>query len=293
MINKNLQNSREDESLSVGDEKIHQMLGELKRIDAPKDFDFRLKARIANARPADFQPRFLPVLRYVLPFSAIVLVLTFVIINGGYFTGNSQSARASQPIPAESKPLIPESNSQTKLPETTTVAAASTPNITPANISQPEIQIKKRESLPVKDTNFFAYKSSKKSQNELPKGKIVDEGGGSRVSAVSPPPVFTPNGIPSTELVVPASNNDNKNDIITKQILLPLGIEIVSENGNRRVKTVKKDSIGERSSVKVGDLIQAIDGEKVSGDAVRTKPLAGKQITVLRGTEKIEINFNK
>ena len=270
------------------------MLGELKRVDAPKDFDFRLKARIANARPADFQPRFLPVLRYVLPFSAIVLVLTFVIINGGYFTGNSQSARASQPIPAESNPLIPESNSQTKLPETTTVAAASTPNITPANISQPEIQIKKRESLPVKDINFFAYKSSKKSQNELPKGKIVDEGGGSRDSTLSIPTlVKTPIGIPSNDVFETSPNNENKNDIITKQILLPLGIEIVSENGNRRVKTVKKDSIGERSSVKVGDLIQAIDGEKVSGDAVRTKPLAGKQITVLRGTEKIEINFNK
>ncbi len=73
---------------------------------------------------------------------------------------------------------------------------------------------------------------------------------------------------------------------------MPLGIEIVSENGNRRVKSVKKESVAERSGVKVGDLVEAIDGEKVSGDVVRGKKLEGKQITVLRGTEKVEITFD-
>ena len=73
----------------------------------------------------------------------------------------------------------------------------------------------------------------------------------------------------------------------------PLGIEIISENGNRRVTSVKKDSIAERSGVKVGDLVEEIDGEKVSGDAVPGKTLQGKQITVFRGTEKVKIDLNQ
>ncbi len=103
MINKDLQNNAEDEILSVGDVKIQQMIKNLHRVDAPKDFDFRLKARIANAKSTDFQPRFLPVLRYVLPLSVVVLIFTFVIINGIYFGGNNQTVAEVQPIPVETK----------------------------------------------------------------------------------------------------------------------------------------------------------------------------------------------
>jgi hypothetical protein len=61
--------------------RIWQMIDGLGRVDAPKDFDFRLKAQIAKANANDFKPRFLPALRYVLPLSAIVLVFALVVFN--------------------------------------------------------------------------------------------------------------------------------------------------------------------------------------------------------------------
>ncbi|MEO8074386.1 MAG: PDZ domain-containing protein [Acidobacteriota bacterium] len=291
MINKDLQNNAEDEILSVGDVKIQQMIKNLPRIDAPKDFDFRLKARIANARPTEFQPRFLPVLRYILPLSVVVLIFTFVVINGVFFGRNNQTAEAVQQIPVESK-TAQTNDLQTAPPEVAKIPAKPAPQSDLADSNFPKVEEKEKEKIPVEKTNLVAVKSQKKTQPELPKEKVIDNGGGSHDSAASYLRVITPNGIHVNDVVETSPNNEHKNDILTKQILLPLGIEIVSENGKRRVQSVKKGSIAERSGVKIGDLVEMIDGEKVSGDAVHNKTLQGKQITVLRGTEKVEITFD-
>lgn len=292
MSNKDFQNNAEDEILSVGDVKIQQMIKNLQRVDAPKDFDFRLKARIANAKSTDFQPRFLPILRYVLPLSVIVLVLTFVIVNGVYFAGDKrQTAESIQPIPIESN-VLPTNNSQIASSEVAQLPVVPAPTENIADADQSDVQIRKKQTIPTEETKFVAAKLPKKAQPNLPKENGLDEGGGSYDSSVRNTELINPIGIFPTELVESSPNNENKNDILTKQILLPRGIEIVSENGNRRVKSVKKDSIAARSGVEVGDLVEAIDGEKVSGDAVRGRKLEGKQITVVRGTEKVEINFD-
>ena len=117
-----------------------------------------------------------------------------------------------------------------------------------------------------------------------------DDGGSKTTSLDVNPILINPNGIFPSKLKESSPNNENKNDILTKQMLLPLGIEIVSVNGKRRVQSVKKGSVAERSGVKFGDLVEMIDGEKVSGDAVHDKKLEGKQITVLRGTEKLRLH---
>ena len=291
MTNKDLQKNAEDEILSVGDVKIRQMIKNLPRVDAPKDFDFRLKARIANAKSTDFQPRFLPVLRYVLPLSVVVLIFTFVIINGVYFAGNNQTVAEVQPTPVENK-IVPTNDLPFAPPEIAKIPDQITSNSDLAEPVQPKIESEKNEITRVEETKFVAVKLPKKTQTELPKLKTPDEGGGSLDSSYKKTEVITPRGIPSNELIEASPNIENKNDVITKQILLPRGIEIVSENGNRRVKSVKKGSVAERSGVKVGDLVEAIDGEKVSGDAERGKKLEGKQITVLRGAEKVEIIFD-
>ncbi len=295
MSNKHLQDNAEDEILSVGDIKIQQMIKNLHRVDAPKDFDFRLKARIANAKSTDFQPRFFPVLRYVLPLSVVVLIFTFIIINGIYFAGNKQqTAENTPPIPVENK-IVPTNNLPISPPEVAKIPVKSAPEKDIADSNRTNVQAKKKDIIPVEETKFVAVKSPKKPPSELLKEIKIDDNddGGSKTTSLDVKPIqIYPNGVIPSELTESSPNNENKNDILTKQILLPRGIEIVSENGNRRVKSVKKDSIAERSNVQVGDLVEAIDGEKVSGDAERGKKLEGKQITVLRGAEKIEITFD-
>lgn len=289
MSNKNLQNNAEDEILSVGDEKIQQMIKNLRRVDAPKNFDFRLKARIANAQPTDFQPRFLPALGYVLPLS---VVLIFVVIGGVYFTGTTQTAEIVQPAAVE-RQIVTTNDSQIGQPNLAAIPVQTTPEMNLANPHLPTIQTRKREVITVEETRLVAVNQPKNPRIKLPKAVTEnDESGGSLTNDYRPPIVITPRGIPSGDVVESSPNNENKNDIITKQILLPLGIEIISENGNRRVQSVKKESRAERAGVKVGDLVEAIDGEKVSGDAVRGKKLEGRQITVVRGTERVKIDLS-
>ncbi len=293
MSNRNLQDETEDDILSVGDVKIRQMIKNLSRVEAPKDFDFRVKARIAKANSTDFKPRFLPVLRYVLPLSVVVLVLTFAIVNGIYFGGSSsQTAQTVQPMSVENN-TIQMDNSPIVMPEVAKVPVEAPSNSDSADSNQPKVKVRQKEANPVEEQNLVAIKTLNKAKPESPKVKNDEDGRGSRTISVDvKPKVFYPRNIFPSELTEQEPNNENKNDILAKQILLPLGIEIASENGNRRVKSVKKESVAERSGVKVGDLVEAIDGETVSGDAVRGKKLEGKQITVTRGAEKVEITFD-
>ncbi|CAN5737227.1 hypothetical protein BH24ACI2_BH24ACI2_10590 [soil metagenome] len=292
MSNQDLQNKIEDEILSVEDGKIRQMIKSLRKVNAPKDFDFRLKARIANARASDFQPRFLPALRYVLPLSVVVLIFAFVVLNSVYFVDNQavpqvaetapQTPVERQTTPADNFPIMPDlaaNNTQT----------ASNKNFA-VDVSSPP---KNNKTLISDQAKLVAGKSPKKPQAETLKEKIIDEGGGSRVSAVSPPIIITPKGIPSNDTVKISPKVENANFKIAEQILLPLGIETISENGKLQVKAVKQNSVAERSSVKVGDIIEAIDGEKLTEQPLRAKTIKERQITVVRDTQRIKISLPK
>ena len=65
----------ETEVLNADEQNVARLLLGLKRVDAPKDFDFHLKARIANATPAVLRPvRFFPVLKYGVPLALFLLI---------------------------------------------------------------------------------------------------------------------------------------------------------------------------------------------------------------------------
>ncbi|MEO7673391.1 MAG: hypothetical protein ABIU09_04855 [Pyrinomonadaceae bacterium] len=91
----------ETEILSSDEQNVSRLLSNLKRVDAPKDFDFHLKARIANASPADYQTvRLFPVLKYAFPLALFLLI-------GGAFILNSSFSGWNVPAVAE-LPNIPQ-----------------------------------------------------------------------------------------------------------------------------------------------------------------------------------------
>ncbi len=58
-------------------DEIHRLLGTLKRVEPPKDFDLRVRARIAKGRPAEERRSWLPVsVRYAAPLFLVVLTVT-------------------------------------------------------------------------------------------------------------------------------------------------------------------------------------------------------------------------
>lgn len=85
-------------------EEVGRLIGGLKRVEAPKDFDFHVRARIAKGRPAEHRSSWLPAaVRYAAP---LVLLLAI----GGYFGFRTtySTDQAAVPVvataPAEAAP---------------------------------------------------------------------------------------------------------------------------------------------------------------------------------------------
>jgi len=260
--------------------RVWQMIDVLPRVDAPNKFDFRVKARIANSKPSDFQPRFFPVLRYVMPLGVIVLLLGIIAFNANYFSDKDAAPQIAvtvpqTPIGKETLSSNPSTENQfaaanvQSFPEKETVAKASTAN--------PRLKNERKKP------EFMAVKSP----TSKPREKVKD-GGGSRDIAVTKSSVRLPAGIPP-QAIETSPNIKNLKNLTDEQILSEIGIEIVLQNKNRTVKSVKQNSLAERSGVKVGDVIEAIDGKKISGEPSSGTTIEGKTLTVLRGGKKIEI----
>lgn len=289
----NLPNN-DGEILSLEDEQVRQMIGDLKRIDAPKDFDFRLKGRIAKTKSSDFKPRFLPMLRYVLPLVAILVISGFVVLNGLYFPDSQAVSQVAEDIPqmnieqkvAPVAPFEEVANVSNPAKDEKLFAADSPTKPEPAKTA-------KEVKSSANETQFVAVRprSTVPKKNLIVKEKKDDNGGGSRDSASSVSPIITPKGINLNTTPENSSNPENKQPLNAQEVLSQLGIEANFTNPGWMVKSVKQHSLAESSGVKVGDVVEAIDGEKLSDKLLNVKTIQVKKIMVLRGAEKIEISL--
>ena len=71
--------NEDQKSIEFENGPVSKLLGSLKRVEAPGDFDFHVKARIAKGRPADRNAALMPAwVRYAVP-------LVLLMFAGGYF----------------------------------------------------------------------------------------------------------------------------------------------------------------------------------------------------------------
>lgn len=268
--------------------RVWLMIDEMLRVHAPSDFDFRVKARIAQGKPAASAPKsFVPVLRYALPLGLAILVLGIFAFNANIFFGDDPAVEIVEnvsPAPtAATSPALNFSNvesaaapNDSSLPQNTVVAA----NVKPAAV-QPE-------------TEFAAVQSTRKILTESRRRTPASEADiRSRDIAVTQPDseLLLPRGI-NPNRNTPISPVNNSGSITDIQILDFIGIEAVSDKSGKRVKAVKSNSLAERSGVKIGDLIEAIDDQSIGGESVRMKTSEAKKLTVTRDAKRIEIVLN-
>jgi len=266
--------------------RLWQMIDGLQRIDAPNDFDFRVKAKIADSKPASFQSRFLPVLRYVLPLSLVVLVVGLLAFNTSFFFGgNAEPQVVETVVPMPEREIAPVNSFSSNQ-----VAAVDPNDVTsPSNIADADVE-------PTQNNNqgkqYVAVKFPPKSRINTPRKKVKDDFVGFRDIGSSKPEDKFPLGInPNQRPIKTSPNADNPNSVTDEEIWSVFGLKITRENGSRTVKTVQKNSSAERSGIEVGDVIEAIDGVKLAAEPIRAKQIQIKKLTVARGAEKIEITL--
>lgn len=267
----------ECKSASERQTQIWLLIEDLQPVAAPSDFDFHVKARIANAKPSDFQKSaFIPILRYVLPLSFAALLFGVLVFNSGFFAAAptaSDYAKAAPPI-QNAPPLNVSPN--TTLAFAPPAADNSSPVMAPANFDEKSTASANSARPSPGNRNTRIETLDLRLDKEQPPKSKSEDGGGSRLMSVQPANPLFPKGIS------PNANSSAAPDIQSPKTpdeegsFEVIGIEFDLENGKRKVKSLKSNSIAERSGVKIGDVI-----EKISGGV----------LTVVRGTAKLEITL--
>ena len=272
--------SEENEILSVEDEKIRQICGDLKRVSVPKDFDFRLKARIANYQSQSTKSPIFAFLRYAAPLGLAIVFLGVIVSNNLFSVDNTavpqiagnftQTPIVKQDLPIENEPA------------SELVARNNAPNAD-SQIETPKNENSNKSLLfPMKDKDELAKVFEKNNRTTEKKGE-------SRDSASTQPRIFTPQMANSNKKVESASSFTNPTSFSVKEILSFFGIEASFSGNSWRVQSVKPSSAAERSGIKPNDVIEAIENSQISTETIQTNSINVKKITVIRDGKKFEI----
>ncbi|MCU1288082.1 MAG: hypothetical protein JWN60_311, partial [Acidobacteria bacterium] len=260
--------AEEAEILTAEDRKLRQMLGGLKKVNAPANFDFQLKARIANAEKNHSpRPFLLPALRFVMPLSVIVLLAGFVFFNLSFRDGvqNEQIAQIAPTVSTEAQSV---SNPAVSNPVEQATAAPVAPvnkNIE-AKTSVREIARLETKAAP-SNANYIRVKGTGNLQKTGRESNSDNGFGGMREGTYKIAKVLTQKSSnPNFGAGKPPLVQQSK--ISLQGVLLEIGIEANFDEKNWKILSIKENSPAMRAGFKSGDLIESIDDKQLSSDAV-------------------------
>lgn len=262
MIEEDIKNESADSEL------VSHLLQSLRRVEAPGDFEFRVKARVANADASDYRPKaFLPFLRYAMPLGLVLFVGALYALSGLY-----NPDRQDVPVVAESavSPSLPaaEAEPAPAVVAKTEIADELPGSPEPVNQSAPEKiavrRVKNGQANPVK----------RRETQPVPVGGSVD------MAVKGVPKTILPRGLDPDELEVSASG-----------FLTAIGIDAEFGQGGWKVKNVKADSPAERAGIKTGDVVEAIDDRRIDDKTVFKGNFGAKSLKVLRENKQVTLNL--
>lgn len=282
MNSDNLKNNlNEREILPADEQKVCDLIGRLDRVECPKNFDFRLKARIASADKNEYQPSVRQTLRYVLPVAASVLIVAFVMVQAGMFSPANQTGNV---ITSATNPNIQPFDGKSKETQISTVSNSIAPDM--AAVSNQNNQMNALQNMDVSLTN------SSESRVSLPKLSREDNSTMSKDFGVRPNrKSLYPNGINPEQIKPRMPENQDNKSISIKDAFDFIGMQTEVSGGKLKVKSVRENTMADKSGIKVGDVIEAIDDAKIAPNETMMKSNSVRKITVLRGGKFLEISL--
>ncbi len=281
--------NNEQENLSRNDEKIRQILGSLEKVDAPGNFDFQLKSKIANTKSTRKKLEFWRYFAIGAPSLACLALVAFFAFNRNIPPPQNNVAEAKEPQKIESLPV-----NNVKQPEVPSVEVAvqTTPETTnfkkESKIIEPKI---------VEDTVIAKADKPKnvglENKKVLPKKPVVKDNFAGEITSAATDiqkPIL-PKGLNGNSPNLKINETDTVFEI--ESLLNDLGIETTAENGKLKVKSVRKNSSAERSGIKNNDLIEAIDNQKIAPKETRKKSFDAKSINVTRDGKTLELKLQQ
>lgn len=229
---------------------VRKLLSGLKRVEAPGDFDFRVKARIVSGRPMDRDNSWLPAsVRLAVPLGLLLLV-------GGYFGLHAIYSPNNLGV----SPVVGIQD---------TVPATDVKSTEPVAPPVREIIAKSVESKPADTDNDINARSSEK--------KIVLSGPSNR----------KPGG-GSYDVARRISKTLRPKGVTAKDVLTFIGVEA---DALWKVGLVKQNSMADRSGLRTGDVIEAINDQTLTEKTVFGNRSSGKTVRVRRDNKSIQIDL--
>ena len=257
-----------------GEEQVGRLVGTLKRVGAPRDFDFRVKARIAKGKPVGRPVSWLPSLVKVgIPLVLVVLV-------GGYFALNTYRTNGNAGLPevAVSQNL-------------TIPAPVQSPRTVESVVPSEQVVAGQSDGRPEPVPNKVVVKTPE--QKPSSRGIITDRSGsGSYDEAVREVKKIYPRGFnPTDKVPLNPKGFDINIEIPAKDILTQLGITATYDGTGWKVSAVGADTLAEHSTVKTGDVIEAIDSQKLVEKTSFPNRFTGKRLRILRDGKSIQVDL--
>ncbi len=263
----------EREALDTESSKVVALLGALPRVEAPGDFDFGVKAKIAAGAPRS-TASLLPFWKVAAPLGFVFLVAAFVIFNGT-LPGDDKiitvaevsqaEINTTRPVPGQSVEVpVQESGPQVTRPIDRQLASVSSEPSRPG----PVRRTNRFEALPVRDAGSFD-------------------------SLIKPANVISPPGFESSVGRNPNQNTNTNHaaDIPVREILDTLGVKADFVNGGWTVRSTSDNSIATRSGVRSNDVIEAVNDQNLAERTVLKGNFEGKSISVRREGKQLKLDL--
>lgn len=273
-----------EEGVSADEAKVRQMLGELNKVEAPKNFDFKLQARIANTRPEDLRKpeSRLVFLRYAMPLLLVLVVISGVVVVGLYSVNNNDVPEVAYTAPARQADTAPVQPSSPAIvtPSNTVIEERSPAESTVNNAKPVEGQL-------------IASSQPRRAERTSTGKDQSDDGSWSKVQSVSgPKPIIDlHNAKPTSAAPVGTGPRMPAGQLPVQELLDFSGIKTTYTNSGWRVNSVVPNTIADRAGIKTGDLIEGINGQPVTQGTKFSGEVGVRSLRVGRNGRSMDVQF--
>ncbi|HKP70757.1 MAG TPA: hypothetical protein VJV05_15825 [Pyrinomonadaceae bacterium] len=254
--------------LDADSQRIAELLGGLKRVEAPSNFEFGVRARIASGTPRQSGSMF-PIFKVAAPLALVLVVGMAVLLYGGFLTGDQRIAVVEPPIqgPVE-KPNVVQ-NAEAPAPTVRYFG----PQIEEPPVVEPETNPRARNN-PSKE---IRDRTTENRQRLPAQRDAMAPGAGSVDRTVGEAPVISAPG--------------TGGKISQAEAFEMIGMTgDLSANG-WTVRSAKDGTLASRSGIRSGDVVESIDGLSVSGKSTFTSPFTPKTIRIRRDGKVIDLKL--
>ena len=258
------------------DNEVTALLGSLPRVAAPGNFEFGVRAKIAERRSTDARSSLLRHLKIAAP-PALLLVVTGLV----FFYDVS---------PPQELPSIVESAERPRFPVQEPPPAESTRETVSTDLDPSMSQPVRTETRAASRRYTGRERTSGRAFSGRDDQTRIDDGTGGYIDrTVRPANVIM---APGFEAMNPnRSANANIAGGVgepVRNVLGILGVDVEFAAGEYKVSSVAEKSIGARAGVKAGDVIETIDGRAVHQET-KLRGEGPKNFVVRRGGKRVNL----